>query len=113
MLGKKLVPGFGILFEPTKTTSGQRFFRDMFEVLKNKVVPFEQRPNVVLLNISAPWYEFVKAKLRRQKLIVRVDGLWMDRISLPYLQHFSWPMRILLRLGLYYPRLHDPLADIN
>lgn len=112
MLGKKLVPGFGILFEPTKTTSGQRFFRDMFNELQNEVVPFEQCPKVVLLNISAPWYEFVKARWQRQKVVVRVDGLWIDRISSPYLQHFSWPMRILLRLGSYYPRLHDPLAHV-
>lgn len=110
MLGKKLVAGFGMLFEPTKTTSGQRFFRDMYKALENEVVPFEQLPKVLLLNISAPWYEFVKAKWRRQKLVVRVDGLWMDRISSQYLQHFSWPMRTLLRLGLFYPRLHDPLA---
>jgi len=107
---KNLKPGFGILYEASKTTSGARFFRDMFEALKNEIVPFEQRPKVVLLNISAPWFEFVKAKWRRQKLVVRVDGLWMDRISLPYLQQFSWPMRTLLRLGLYFPRLHDPLA---
>lgn len=110
MLGKKLVPGFGILFEPTKTTSGQRFFRDMFKALENEVVPFEQRPKAVLLNISAPWYEFLKAKWRRQKLVVRVDGLWMDRLSSEYLQRFRWPMRLLLHLGLYSPRLHDPLA---
>ena len=82
----------------------------MFEALKNEVVPFEKRPKVVLLNVSAPWHEFVKAKWRRQKLVVRVDGLWMDRISLAYLQHFSWPVRTLLRLGLDYPRAHDPLA---
>ncbi len=112
MLGKKLVSGFGILFEPTKTTSGQRFFKEMFETLESEVVPFEQRPKIVLLNISAPWFEFFKAKWRRQKLVVRVDGLWMDRISLPYLEQFSWPMRALLSMGLYYPRLHNPLAHI-
>ena len=100
MLGKKLVPGFGILFEPSKTTSGQRFFKDMFNELKNEAVPFEQCPKVVLLNISAPWFTFVKAKWQRQKVVVRVDGLWIDRISSPYLQHFSWPMRLLIRLGL-------------
>jgi len=112
MLGKKLISGFGILFEPTKTTSGQRFFKEMFETLESEAVPFEQHPKIVLLNISAPWFEFIKAKLRRQKLVVRVDGLWMDRISLQYLDQFSWPMRALLGLGLHYPRLHNPLAHL-
>jgi len=112
MLRKNLVPGFGILFEPTQTQSGQRFFRDMFEELRNEVVPFEERPKVVLLNISAPWFEFVKAKWRRQKLVVRLDGLWMDRLSSAYLQKFRWPMRMLLSLGLHHPRLHDPLAHL-
>ena len=45
-------------------------------------------------------------------MVLRLDGLWMDRLSQAYLQHFSFPMRLFLSLGLRYPILHDILAHV-
>lgn len=112
MAGKKLTPGFGVFFDPSKTTSGQRFFRDLTEALAREAVPLEQRPQVVLFNISAPWREVIKAKWRGQKVVVRVDGLYFDRLSPAFIERFSWPLRSLFRLGLKYQSLHDLLAHV-
>lgn len=107
-----LQKGFGVFFDPSKTTSGQRFFRDLSEALGREAVPLEQRPQVVLFNISAPWREVVKAKWRGQKVVVRVDGLYFDRLSHAFTARFRWPLRVLFRLGLKYRSLHDPLAHL-
>lgn len=105
-------PGFGVYFDPTKTTSGQRFFRDLCAVLARDAISLERTPRVVLVNISVPWRVIVKAKWNRQKVVVRVDGLYFDRLSPTFLAHFNWPLRLLLSLGLKFPRLHDPMAHI-
>lgn len=112
LAGKKLTPGFGVFFDPSKTTSGQRFFRDLSEALNREAVPLEQRPQVVLFNISAPWREVAKAKWRGQKVVVRVDGLYFDRLSTAFAARFRWPLRVLFRLGLKFRSLHDPLAHV-
>lgn len=109
---KALAPGFGVFFDPTKTTSGQRFFRDLNDALSREAVSLEHRPRVVLFNISAPWREVLKAKWRGQKVVVRVDGLYFDRLSSALISRFKWPLRMLFSLGLKYRSLHDPLAHL-
>lgn len=112
MHAKGLQPGFGVFFDPSKTTSGQRFFRDLCNALAGEAVPYDQRPKVVLFNISAPWREFVKAKWRGQKIVLRVDGLYFDRLSPAFISRFKMPLRALLLLGLKFRCLHDPLANV-
>jgi glycosyltransferase involved in cell wall biosynthesis len=107
-----LQQGFGVFFDPSKTTSGQRFFSDLYQELSKEELPLEQKPQVVLFNISAPWREVVKAKLRGQKVVVRVDGLYFDRLSPAFIARFRWPLQVLFRLGLKYQSLHDPLAHV-
>lgn len=110
--GKSLTPGFGVFYDSTKTTSGQRFFLDLSEALSREAVPLADRPRVVLFNISAPWREVLKAKCRGQKVVIRVDGLYFDRLSPAFIKGFKWPLRTFLWLGLRYHSLHDPLAHI-
>jgi len=43
-------------------------------------------------------------------VVLRIDGLYFDRLSPKFISSFSWPLRVLLSLGLRYPALHDPLA---
>lgn len=88
--------GFAVFFDPTRSTSGQRFYRDLCAALKGRSVPLDQKPRAVLFNISAPFAEIVKAKLRGRKVVLRVDGLWWDRISPEFLENFRWPTRWLL-----------------
>lgn len=80
--------------------------------LSKDALPLEEHPEVVLFNISAPWREFINAKLRAQKVVIRVDGLYFDRLSPNFIARFWWPFRVILRLGLIFRRLHDPLAHV-
>ncbi|OSO90605.1 hypothetical protein B7O87_09295 [Cylindrospermopsis raciborskii CENA303] len=109
---RTLTPGFGVFFDPSKTTSGQRFFAGLCQELNQSAVPFEQRPRVVLFNISVPWREVVKAKFRGQKIVVRVDGLYFDRLSPDFLASFLPPLRWLFGLGVRYPQFHNLLAHL-
>lgn len=101
-----------MFFDPSKSTSGQRFFAALCAELDPSSVPYEQRPHVVLFNISAPWREVLKAWLRGQKIVVRVDGLYFDRLSPGFLASFTPLLRWFLSLGVRHPRLHDPLAHL-
>jgi glycosyltransferase involved in cell wall biosynthesis len=102
---------FGVYFDPTKTTSGQRFFAGLCRALARDAIALSERPKVVLFNVSAPLTALIAARLSRQTIVLRVDGLYFDRLSPAFLARFSWPLRRILGLGLRYPRLHDVLAS--
>lgn len=110
MCNKALRDGFGVYFDPSKSTSGQRFFEDLCRVLAKEAIPLDQRPAAILFNISAPIKAIIKAKLCRQKIVLRVDGLYSDRLSPAFLATFKWPLRHVLSMGLRYPWTHDFLA---
>jgi glycosyltransferase involved in cell wall biosynthesis len=109
---KNLQNGFGVYFDPTRTTSGQRFFGELCQALSKEAIPFDQRPAVVLFNISAPWRLILRAKLNRQKVALRVDGLYCDRLSPAFLASFMWPLRTIFSLGLKFAWAHDFLATL-
>src|SRR5712664_3477394 len=110
MFSKTLRKGFGVYFDPSKSTSGQRFFHQLCRTLATEAVPLEDEPVAVLFNVSVPMSAIVKAKLRGQRIALRVDGLYFDRLSPAFLASFSSPLRMLLGLGLRYRRLHDVMA---
>jgi glycosyltransferase involved in cell wall biosynthesis len=99
-------------FDPTKSTSGQRFFRTLCEVLSPQLARDGVKPAVVLFNVSARIGEIFRARLRGSRVVLRIDGLYFDRLSPQFIARFRWPLRALLRLGLRHPRWHDPLADL-
>jgi glycosyltransferase involved in cell wall biosynthesis len=103
---------FGIYFDPTKTTSGQRFFAGLCRALSQEARALSEGPKVVLFNVSAPLSALIGARIARQTIVLRVDGLYFDRLSPAFVGRFRWPLRSLLRLGLRYPRLHDRLAGV-
>lgn len=103
---------FGVFFDPGKVTSGQRFFHNLFRELSGEAVALEDRPSVVLFNVSASIRELLKAKRRGQKILLRIDGMYVDRLSQRFLDTFSWPIRTLLALGLKWRRAQDPLAFV-
>lgn len=112
MFDKKLSYGYGVFFISGKKTSGQRFFSNLNNELKKNAIPIGNKPKVILFNISAPFKEIVKAKIRRQKVVLRVDGLYYDRLSVPFLKSFIWPLRLFFSLGIKHPSLHNFLAHI-
>lgn len=101
---------FAVHFDATKTTSGQRFFRALYDVLSTRSVPLDDRPDVVLFNVSASLKAILGAKWRRQRVVLRVDGLYCDRLSQAFLAAIPAPLRAILGLGLTFPRLHDACA---
>jgi len=102
--------GFGVFFDPTKTTSGQRFFENLSTALRGEARPLSERPRTVLFNVSAPLKTLIAAKLARQRIVLRIDGLYFDRLSPVFIAKFAWPLRAVFALGLKYPRAHDFLA---
>ena len=109
---RKLSNGYGVFFDPSQSTSGQRFFRDLYRILSKDAIPLEDRPKVLLFNVSASFYEIAKAKFYGQKVVLRIDGLYYDRLSIAFLERFSWPLKMLFSFGLKYPSLHDLLAHL-
>lgn len=105
-------PGFGVKNDVRKTTSGQRFFTDLTNELSRESIPLGLNPKVVLYNISAPWYEILFARMKRQKVVLRVDGLYADRLSKEFIDSFSKPISQFFLLGLRYRKLHNLLAHI-
>lgn len=81
-------------------------------MLASQSVPLERRPAAILFNVSAPIGAIIAAKLRRQKVVLRIDGLYFDRLSKAFLATFKWPLRPVFSLGLKYSWAHDFLADI-
>jgi len=110
MLRKHLKKGFGVFFDSTKITSGQRFFDNLNQELLPSQIELNQKPTVILFNVSAPIKEIIKAKIRRQRVVLRVDGLYSDKLSPAFISTFKWPLRTLFSIGLKYKRAHNFLA---
>jgi len=104
--------GFGVYFDPSKSTSGQRFFEALCRALADQATPLNQLPAAILFNVSAPKKAILMAKLRRQKVALRIDGLYFDRLSPAFLATFRWPLRHIFSLGLKYSWAHDFLAHL-
>jgi glycosyltransferase involved in cell wall biosynthesis len=66
--------------------------------LAGSAVALERRPAVVLFNVSASIKEIIRAKLRGQQVVLRIDGMYFDRLSPAFIASFKWPMRTLLRV---------------
>jgi glycosyltransferase involved in cell wall biosynthesis len=103
---------FAVHLDATKTTSGQRFYRDLRIALSRRSIPLDEQPNVVLFNVSAPLSAILRAKLRGQRVVLRIDGLYCDRLSLRFLAAMPAPLSGILRLGLKFPGLHDACAFV-
>lgn len=93
-----LIKGYGIYFDPVKNTSGQKFYSKLITALSKEALELVENPSVVLFNISAPIKEIIKAKIKGQKVVIRVDGLYFDRLSTPFISTFKWPLKLFLKL---------------
>lgn len=64
-----------------KSTSGQRFWLDLDRHLHARAETLNFSPEVTLFNVSAPLSEIVAARLKRRRVVLRVDGMYVDRLS--------------------------------
>jgi glycosyltransferase involved in cell wall biosynthesis len=99
---------YSIYIDKQKTTSGQRFFLKLFDQLANKSDIKDAK--VVLFNISAPLSLIIKSKIRCQKIVIRVDSLYADRLSYPFISTFRNPLKLLLKIGFEYKVLNSILS---
>lgn len=104
--------GFGVYSASPGSSSGHRFFAALCRTLADKAVPLDQRPAAILFNVSAPLKAILTAKFRGQKVVLRIDGLYIDRLSPDFLDTFSWPLRQFLSIGARYSWAHDFLAHV-
>jgi len=51
---------FGVYFDATKSTSGQRFFESLCRKLSDEALPPPDRPSAMLYNVSAPFGAILK-----------------------------------------------------
>jgi|TARA_B100000315_G_scaffold173580_1_gene162012 glycosyltransferase involved in cell wall biosynthesis len=103
---------FEVYYDPTKTTSGQRFFKNLYWNLKGCIENNNCRKKVVLCNVSVPIAKLIRAKIAGQKIIIRIDGLYYDKLSNSFLSRFIFPLKYFLKLGIYFPMWHDHFAFI-
>lgn len=103
---------FSVYADETKITSGQRFFLQLARALGRDSRYREGGPGARLFNISAPWREIVKCRVAGRRVVLRVDGVYFDRLSDEFIQRFSWPMRAIFRLGATFRPLQSPLAHV-
>ena len=103
---------FEIYIDNSKTTSGQKFYKNLYE----KLIPFShsnlKSPKVILFNISVPFYKIFISKLFGKKIILRVDGMYFDKLSYEFLDEFPKILRIVLLLGIRYKILNNYFAFI-
>lgn len=112
-MGKQIVKkGFGVYFDPRKSTSGQRFFDELCRELGKEAIPLSQRPAAILFNVSGSIKAIIKAKLRRQKVLLRIDGLYFDKLSPTFLARFRWPLRQVFSMALKYSWAQDSFASL-
>jgi glycosyltransferase involved in cell wall biosynthesis len=107
-----LQPGFGVHFDETKSTSGQRFFDNLRQRLASESVSLRKRPQVVLFNVSASIKAIIMAKLRGQRVLLRIDGLYSDKLSPRFVARFRWPLRLIFSLALRTCRATEFLGFI-
>ena len=110
MQRQSIKKGFAVYFDPNKSTSGQRFFNELCQALSAEAAPFEARPAVVLFNVSASVKEILRARLRRQKVLLRIDGLYADALSPEFIARFKRPLRLLFAWAAGKP---EPSARIT
>lgn len=72
---------FEIFVDHGKSTSGQRFWVDLAKHLRARADRLNFSAKVTLFNVSAPLSEIVAARLKRRRVVLRVDGMYADRLS--------------------------------
>ena len=89
---------FYVSHYPGKTTSGQRFFTNLYNELLNSMT--NDNPKLIFFNISAPIKDILLAKLKRKKVVIRVDGIYFDRLSKNFNNEFNFIIRFFLNFFL-------------
>jgi glycosyltransferase involved in cell wall biosynthesis len=94
--------GFTVYIDKKRGTSGHRFYSLLYSKLINHKNFVEYNAQVVLFNVSAPIWQIIKARLKLQKVVIRIDGLYFDKLSYEFINTFRFPIRQILILSYRY-----------
>lgn len=104
---------FACFFDPSKSTSGQRFFAALADALRPETAASLVQADTVLFNVSAPLPQLIRARLRGQSIVLRLDGIYHDRLSAAFIASFrSAALRLLLRTALRLGLFVAPLSRL-
>src|SRR5438045_4783140 len=79
-------PGFTIHVDPDRTTNGQRFWENLAANLQPTASWDDAK--TVLLNVSVPISVILRARLAGKRIILRLDGIYFDRLSAEFIRVF-------------------------
>lgn len=68
-----------------RSTSGQRFYLELARRVNETSRCDYDNAKTLLFNVSAPLPEILKARLRGKRIVVRIDGLYFDRLGAEFL----------------------------
>jgi glycosyltransferase involved in cell wall biosynthesis len=86
---------FFVYNEIDKKTSGQRFFT----TLKSNLAQYENiNSDIILYNLSASIKQILYSRLSGKCIVLRVDGLYHDKINDNFLNKFNFFLKFLFKL---------------
>ncbi len=91
-------------------TSGARFYRALCHKINSSCGSSLSCSKIVLVNVYCPIKTIIYFRLTGKKVIMRVDGLWNDRISENFLAQMNIFWRYFFVLFKNSKALHTPLS---
>ena len=70
-------------------SSGARFYHASPKIVNDKYGGKFSDSNIILFNVYSLIYMLIIARILRKKVILRVDGLWNDRITIYFLKNMN------------------------
>jgi len=88
----------GWYFDDTKRTSGQRFYKQLCVELERLTGSSGKAGEVMLFNVSGKLSEIIKCKLQGKKVVLRLDGLYYDKLTLNFISTFGVFFKVFLNI---------------
>ncbi len=74
------MPSFSCFAEPGRLSGGNRFWNHLCQLLRAQPGYESDNYEYIFLNISAPFSKFIAECLRGKKIVVRLDGIYHEKI---------------------------------
>ncbi len=94
MIDRKIIYSYNI---EGAETSGARFYRMLCSEINTKDDIELRKAKVILFNIYTPLSKLLLARLSGKKVVLRVDGLWNDKLNKHFLKHMNFFWRIIFK----------------
>ena len=95
---------------PGSKSSGARFYSELTKDINSKNNSNFNDAKIVLFNIYTPFSKLLYSRLIGKKVVLRVDGLWNDRLTSSFLDNTNVLSRIIFKLLGRIEALRIPLS---